>query len=78
MVEVPASAPRSSAERSRLEARTRPLAWGGNVWHLVEFALALGAGIAAGSVALFGFGADRATVAEAEQNQICAYLAPRC
>jgi divalent metal cation (Fe/Co/Zn/Cd) transporter len=34
------------------------LAWGGNAWHLVEFAVALGAGIAAGSVALVAFGID--------------------
>jgi divalent metal cation (Fe/Co/Zn/Cd) transporter len=34
------------------------LAWGGNAWHLVEFAIAVGAGIAAGSVALIGFGID--------------------
>ncbi len=34
------------------------LAWTGNGWHLVEFAVALGAGIAAGSVALVGFGLD--------------------
>ena len=34
------------------------LAWGGNIWHLVEFAIAVAAGIAAGSIALIGFGAD--------------------
>ena len=45
-------------ERERLERRTRLLAWGGNAWHLIEFAIAVGAGIAAGSVALVGFGAD--------------------
>ncbi len=45
-------------ERDRLERRARLLAWGGNGWHLVEFAVALGAGIAAGSVALVGFGID--------------------
>ncbi len=45
-------------ERARLERRARLLAWGGNAWHLVEFAIAVGAGIAAGSVALVGFGAD--------------------
>lgn len=38
--------------------RVRALAWGGNAWHLVEFAVALGAGIAAGSVALVAFGID--------------------
>ncbi len=46
------------AERARLERRTRLLAWGGIGWHVVEFAIALGAGIAAGSIALIGFGAD--------------------
>jgi divalent metal cation (Fe/Co/Zn/Cd) transporter len=34
------------------------LAWGGNAWHLIEFAIALSAGIAAGSVALVAFGVD--------------------
>jgi len=48
----------SSVERARLERRARLLAWGGNAWHLIEFGVALGAGIAAGSVALIGFGVD--------------------
>ena len=46
------------AERARLERRTRLLAWGGIAWHVVEFAIAIAAGIAAGSIALIGFGAD--------------------
>ena len=45
-------------ERQRFERRARRLAWVGNAWHLVEFAVAIGAGIAAGSIALVGFGAD--------------------
>jgi divalent metal cation (Fe/Co/Zn/Cd) transporter len=45
-------------ERSQLERRARLLAWTGNGWHLVEFAVAFAAGIAAGSVALVGFGLD--------------------
>jgi divalent metal cation (Fe/Co/Zn/Cd) transporter len=45
-------------ERARLERRAKLLAWGGNGWHVIEFAIAVGAGIAAGSVALIGFGAD--------------------
>jgi divalent metal cation (Fe/Co/Zn/Cd) transporter len=45
-------------ERARLERRVRLLAWGGIGWHLVEFAIALVAGLAAGSIALIGFGAD--------------------
>lgn len=44
--------------RARLEQRARQLAWGGIAWHVVEFAIAVGAGVAAGSIALVGFGAD--------------------
>ncbi len=46
------------AERVGLEQRARLLAWGGIGWHVVEFAIALAAGLAAGSIALIGFGAD--------------------
>jgi divalent metal cation (Fe/Co/Zn/Cd) transporter len=46
------------AARRRLERRARMLAWGGIGWHVIEFGIALGAGIAAGSIALIGFGAD--------------------
>jgi divalent metal cation (Fe/Co/Zn/Cd) transporter len=46
------------AERARLERRTRLLAWGGIAWHVVEFAIAIAAGLVAGSIALIGFGAD--------------------
>ena len=49
---------RRSPERERLEQRARLLAWGGIAYHFVEFAIALGAGIAASSIALIGFGAD--------------------
>jgi divalent metal cation (Fe/Co/Zn/Cd) transporter len=45
-------------ERARLERRAKRLAWGGNAWHLIEFGIAVGAGIVASSVALIGFGAD--------------------
>lgn len=45
-------------ERARLQRRARLLAWGGIGWHFIEFGIALGAGIAAGSIALIGFGAD--------------------
>ena len=38
--------------------RARLLAWGGNAWHVIEFAIAIGAGVAAGSIALVGFGLD--------------------
>jgi len=46
------------SERLRLERQARLLAWGGIGWHFVEFAIALAAGVAAGSIALIGFGAD--------------------
>ncbi len=48
----------ASVERARLERRARLLAWGGIGWHVVEFAIALAAGLAADSIALIGFGAD--------------------
>jgi divalent metal cation (Fe/Co/Zn/Cd) transporter len=45
-------------ERLQLQRRARLLAWSGIAWHFVEFGIALGAGVAAGSIALIGFGAD--------------------
>ena len=54
---VPAAGP-APGERARLERQTRFLAWGGIGWHVVEFAIALAAGLTAGSIALIGFGAD--------------------
>jgi divalent metal cation (Fe/Co/Zn/Cd) transporter len=45
-------------ERARLQRRARMLAWSGNLWHVLEFGIALAAGIAAGSIALVGFGID--------------------
>ena len=41
-----------------LQRRAKELAWAGNGWHVVEFAVAVAAGVAAGSVALIGFGLD--------------------
>jgi divalent metal cation (Fe/Co/Zn/Cd) transporter len=38
--------------------RAKLLAWVGVGWHFVEAAIAIGAGIVAGSIALVGFGAD--------------------
>jgi len=54
---LPVSEPK---DRAALERRAKLLAWIGNAWHVLEFAIALGAGIAAGSVALVGFGFDSA------------------
>jgi divalent metal cation (Fe/Co/Zn/Cd) transporter len=45
-------------ERQRLVRRARLLARLGLAWHLVEAAVAIGAGVVAGSVALVGFGGD--------------------
>jgi divalent metal cation (Fe/Co/Zn/Cd) transporter len=48
----------SPAERTRLERNALWLAWAGIAWHVVEFLIAVAAGVAAGSIALIGFGAD--------------------
>jgi divalent metal cation (Fe/Co/Zn/Cd) transporter len=54
---TPAAAP-PAADRARLVRHARMLAWLGLGWHAVEATVAIGAGIAASSVALVGFGAD--------------------
>jgi divalent metal cation (Fe/Co/Zn/Cd) transporter len=46
------------AEHEPLVRRARRLAWVGLGWHVAEAAVAVGAGVVAGSVALVGFGAD--------------------
>jgi divalent metal cation (Fe/Co/Zn/Cd) transporter len=59
--ELPLVAPRrplDPTERQRLVRRAKLLAWSGNAWHVVEFGIAVGAGVAAGSIALVGFGVD--------------------
>jgi divalent metal cation (Fe/Co/Zn/Cd) transporter len=48
----------SIVERRKLERLARRLAWGGVGYHVLEAAVAVGAGLAAGSIALIGFGAD--------------------
>jgi hypothetical protein len=45
-------------DRLALERRARLLAWGGNGWHVVEFAVAIVAGVVAASPALIGFSLD--------------------
>src|SRR6185295_6548842 len=45
-------------ERKSLVRKARFLAWLGLAWHGVEAAIAIVAGIVAGSIALIGFGAD--------------------
>jgi divalent metal cation (Fe/Co/Zn/Cd) transporter len=45
-------------ERDRLVGRAKMLAWLGVGWHGVEAAVAVVAGVVAGSIALVGFGTD--------------------
>jgi divalent metal cation (Fe/Co/Zn/Cd) transporter len=65
-LQVIRAAPRPDrGERARLLRRARMLAWAGIAWHVAEFAIALVAGLAAGSIALIGFGLDSAIEAAA-------------
>src|SRR5215207_5845334 len=50
--------PQKSAERERLVRQAKQLAWLGVGWHGLEATIAVGAGLAASSIALIGFGAD--------------------
>src|SRR4051794_16977151 len=50
--------PAQSTTREALVRRARLLAWLGVGWHVVEAAVAIAAGLVAGSIALVGFGAD--------------------
>ena len=50
--------PRDRAQRRALARRARALTYLGLGWHVLEAAVAIGAGVVAGSVALIGFGAD--------------------
>jgi hypothetical protein len=50
--------PQKPAEQESLVRRTKQLAWLGVGWHGVEAAIAVGAGLAASSIALIGFGVD--------------------
>ena len=54
------SAPEARQEHERLAARVRFLSWLSLVWMTAEGAIALTAGVMAGSVALVGFGIDSA------------------
>jgi divalent metal cation (Fe/Co/Zn/Cd) transporter len=55
---TPLRRPAQTAERAKLQRQARWLAWGGIAWHFIEFGIAVGAGIAASSIALLGFGID--------------------
>jgi divalent metal cation (Fe/Co/Zn/Cd) transporter len=48
----------SELERGTLVMRAKLLAWLGIAWHAIEALIAIAAGVAAGSIALVGFGAD--------------------
>jgi divalent metal cation (Fe/Co/Zn/Cd) transporter len=50
--------PVDAAARNPVVARARLLAWLGLGWHAIEAVIAVVAGLAAGSIALIGFGAD--------------------
>ena len=55
---VAATPPRADPDRDRLIRRAKLLAWLGVGWHGIEATVAILAGLAAGSIALIGFGAD--------------------
>ncbi|TML06372.1 MAG: cation transporter [Actinobacteria bacterium] len=57
-VPSPAATRPTTSQHDHLVRRARALAWLGVGWHGIEAAIAVGAGLAAGSIALIGFGAD--------------------
>ncbi|HEX2729321.1 MAG TPA: cation transporter [Rubrobacteraceae bacterium] len=57
-IRIQSRGPLKTAERDRLVRRAKLLAWLGVGWHGIEAAIAIGAGVVAGSIALVGFGAD--------------------
>ena len=62
----------SPDDRERWLERGRLITWGAIAWHLVEFGIAIVAGIAAGSIALVAFGAD--SLIEASAGLVLAWL----
>jgi divalent metal cation (Fe/Co/Zn/Cd) transporter len=64
-VRAPAASATAPNDRARLVRQTRRLAWAGIAWHVLEFAIAVVAGVAASSIALVGFGVDSAIEAAA-------------
>jgi divalent metal cation (Fe/Co/Zn/Cd) transporter len=67
----------ATVDRARWVRRARLLAWVGVGWHGVEAAVAIGAGVAAGSFALIGFGADSLIEAAAGLVVLWLFAAPR-
>jgi divalent metal cation (Fe/Co/Zn/Cd) transporter len=55
---TPLRRPAHPVERAKLQRQGRRLAWAGIAWHFIEFAIAVGAGVADSSIALLGFGID--------------------
>ncbi len=76
-VEVRSRKSLKSEERANLVRRAKLLAWLGVGWHGIEAAVAVGAGIVAGSIALVGFGADSLIEAIAGFILIWRFAAPR-
>jgi divalent metal cation (Fe/Co/Zn/Cd) transporter len=69
---VTISGPGDKEERQRLTRRARRLTELGLAWHALEAAIAVAAGVSAGSVALVGFGAD--SVIEAGAGLVVLWL----
>jgi hypothetical protein len=67
------SKPQETDERQKLIRRAKLLAWLGVGWHGIEAAVAVGAGLAASSIALIGFGTDSLieSVAGSAQKDCC-------
>ena len=68
--------PQRTDERAALVRRAKLLAWVGLGWHGVEATIAIAAGVAAGSIALIGFGADSMIESVAGFIAACAYVRP--
>src|SRR5919202_2863290 len=71
------SKPQKPLERERLVRRAKQLAWLGVGWHGIEAAIAVAAGIVAGSIALIGFGADSLIESVAGFVLLWRFAAPR-
>jgi len=70
-------APGGDAQREELVRRAKLLAWLGVGWHGLEAAIAILAGLAAGSIALIGFGADSLIEAAAGFTVLWLFAASR-
>ena len=57
-IQIGTRKPPKPSEREKLVRQAKLLAWAGVGWHGIEAAVAIVAGLVAGSIALIGFGAD--------------------